>query len=136
MARFAGTTLALLAVLVLSGCGGGLRSVDAATDVATRFAAALSASEGERACGLLTPTTSAELEQSSGKPCASALLEEVDPPTPTAQARVYGTAAIVTTAQGPVFLTRSSAGWRVVALGCAPVPSEPSGPYDCTVQGG
>ena len=133
MATRAAPVALLLAALGLTGCGGQLRAEDAATEAATRLAGALRAGDGEAACKVLAASTVSELEQSSKKPCASAVLEEVDPPAPTGRTDVYGAAAVVRTSTGPVFLSRFAGGWRVVAVECTPAPP---GPYDCAVQGG
>jgi len=123
----------LLAALGLNGCAGQLRSEDAAVEAAARFADALRAGDGDAACEVLAASTVSELEESSGKPCAAAVLEEVQPPTLSGRTDVYGTAAVVRARTGPVFVSRFAGGWRVVAVECTPAPP---GPYDCAVQGG
>src|SRR3954447_8772082 len=80
--------------LLLTGCGGA--QDDPARAAAERFYSALDADDGARACRTLAPRTRDEVEQSAGKPCAEALLEE-DLPDPGApgDVRVFGTGAQV-----------------------------------------
>jgi hypothetical protein len=90
--------------------------------------------DGDAACALLAPATRSELEQSAGKPCPDALIEEhlpqVDEPVAV---DVFGTAGEVRYDAEAAFLARYDDGWRVVAAGCTPQPPHP---YDCKVTGG
>jgi hypothetical protein len=124
-----------VAVLGVTGCGG----VDQrpATDTAQRFYAAVQHRDGKAACALLVGSTRSELEQSAGKPCPEAVLEE-DIPTPRGpvEADVFGTMAQVRYAGETAFLARSDTGWRVMAVACGDRPARPESPYDCQVKGG
>ena len=134
-ARFrAGASGIALAVLgFLSGGCGGSQYADA-TDTARAFYAAVSDKDGAAACDLLTPGTRDELEQSSGKVCSTAILEELKPAAPRngGDAEVYGVMAQVHWWDETVFLTRMPGGWRVLAAGCQPIEGDP---YDCVVEG-
>lgn len=130
--RAGASGIALLALgLSLSGCGG---SQDAAVaDLAERFRGAVADGDGAAACALLAPATRGELEQSTGKECAAAILEEA----PGARGeggdvQVFGTMAQVRGDGDTVFLTRMPDGWRVLAAGCAP---RAKAPYECAVKG-
>ena len=123
-----------LAVLVvacaaLAACGG--TQDDAATTAARRLLDAAAASDGAGACAALAPPTRDELEQSSGKPCEEAVLEEElgggDGP---ASVEVFDTMAQVVVGAETVFLSRYDGRWRVVAAACTAVPDRP---YDCSI---
>lgn len=100
--------------------------------VADRFYTAVAAQDGASACAILSPAARSELEQSAGKPCPRAILEE-DVPAVAAPERieVFGTMAQVRYAGETAFLTRFEQGWRVVAAACTPTRAK----YDCSVQG-
>lgn len=118
--------------VLLSGCG----SAGSAgpREAATTFASALVAGDGQTACAVLAPATKSELEQSSGKACPSAILEERLPDAGAVRsAAVYGSMAQVRLAGDTVFVAKFKAGWKVMAAGCSPVPGHP---YDCDLQGG
>ena len=123
----------LLSGLALAGCASAGDRADAAADVAVRMLAAADAQDGTAACAALAPDTLDELEQSAGKPCADAILEE-DLPAPgrVAGADVYGQWAQVRLDADTVFLAVFPDGWRVVAAGCTPRGERP---YDCRVEG-
>jgi hypothetical protein len=131
--RAGGSGIALLALgLPLSACGD---SGDAAAaDVAEHFYEAVSGKDGAAACDLLTPSAREELEESSGKSCDAAVIEETRAPGEADGAvEVFGTMAQVSFENDVVFLARLPDGWRVQAAGCSP---SADGPYSCTVQGG
>jgi len=122
----------LLLPALASGCGSGR---DAAPGrVADDFEAAVSNGDAEGACALLAAATLDELEQSSGRPCAESILDEVEAGGPRAGVSRYGTAAQARYGDDVLFLTEGSNGWRVAAAGCAPSPD--AGPYDCGISGG
>ncbi len=127
----AGAAAAALAVLLLSGCSQAMASP---AGVAEDFAAALSDGDFAGACELLTPAAVAELEDSSGQPCDSAL-ESLEVPAGGAVVQVgaWGRAAIAEMEQDTLFLARTGESWAVRAAGCTPVADAP---YDCTVTGG
>lgn len=118
-----------VACAALTGCGG--TQDDAATTVARRLLDAAAASDGAAACAALAAPTRDELEQSSGKPCEEAVLEEDlgggDGPAST---EVFDTMAQVVVGAETVFLSRYDGRWRVVAAACTPVPGRP---YDCGI---
>jgi len=116
---------------VLTGCA---PEGDDAQATAEHFVAAVADGDGARACGLLTAAARAELEQSSGKPCPEAVVEEAVPDEPVKQVSVFETVAETRSTTHAVFLARSDAGWRVQAAACTPVT--PDRPYDCSIQGG
>lgn len=102
--------------------------------VAEDFYAALARGDGAAACELLAPATRDELEQSAGKPCATAVLEEDVPRAGKARdVDVYGSAGEVELDGDTAFLGEFRDGWRITAVGCTPQPPEP---YDCQVAGG
>ena len=128
----AATAPLLVLGAALAACGG---SEDAAvTNVAEEFYSAVAEGDGAAACALLTPGTRSELEQSSGKECPAAILEEA-PSTPGdgGVAEVFNTMAQVRWDGDTAFLARMPDGWRVLAVACEP---RAVGPYDCKVKGG
>lgn len=122
-----------LTVLILAGCGSAGERGDAAAAVATRMLTAVDGNDGAGACAVLAPETVSELEESAGKPCAEAILDE-DLPAPGAVtgAEVYGQWAQVRLASDTVFLATFPGGWRVVAAGCT---ARQDRPYDCALRG-
>lgn len=120
----------LACVPVLAGCADAAKS-DAA-DVAEQLLAAVADGDGETACSVLSPAARDELEQSSGRPCAQAILEEDLGPQPVRDVHVFNTMAEVRFSDQAVFLARFDGGWRVTAAACTPVPDRP---YDCSIQG-
>jgi hypothetical protein len=60
---------------LVTGCATGTE--DAVTTVVSDFRQAVASGDGGTACTLLAEPAHQELEQSSGKPCESAVLEEV-----------------------------------------------------------
>ncbi len=102
-------------------------------DTAEAFYAALGEGDGAAACDLLTAATRSELEQSSGKACDQAIVEELaDAHESGGNVRVYGVMAQGRGSEETIFLTRMPEGWRVLAAGCAPRAGDP---YDCVVRG-
>jgi hypothetical protein len=129
-----GLCLAGVAVVAASVAGCDAQSEPAATAVAERFATAVADEDGAAACRLLAPPTKSQLEQSSGKDCASALLEEELPDPGAAEgSSSFGTMAEVSFSSDTIFVAEFPGGWRVLAAGCSPVPGKP---YDCQLEGG
>jgi hypothetical protein len=125
---------AVVAAGLLSSCGGS--QDQAVTEAAQSYAEALAQDDGASACAVLAPSTRSELEQSSGKDCGEAILDEAVTDVGSRESvAAYGTMAEVRFAKDTVFLTRFRAGWRVLAAACTP-PAESSGAYDCQVEGG
>jgi hypothetical protein len=126
-----GVALAVLTVAV-TGCAGG-NGAAVAADVARRFHAAVAQHDGAAACGLLAPQTRAELEQSAGRPCPAAVLQEGVPRVgPVRSSSMFGGQAQVRLDGDTVFLAEFPGGWRVVAVACTPRPPLP---YDCQIKG-
>lgn len=117
----------------LTACGSS-SDTDVA-NVADDFYAALADRDGGAACEALAPSTRSELEQSAGKPCEDAIVEEkLSEAQDPATVEVFDTAAEVRYDGETAFLARFDDGWKVTAAGCTPKP-EPH-PYDCTISGG
>jgi hypothetical protein len=130
-------TLVLAASLGLfasAGCDSVGDRESAASAAAVRMLTAVDGQDGAQACAMLAPETVSELEESAGKPCAQAILDE-DLPEPggVTDTAVYGQWAQVRLSGDTVFLGVFGGGWRVVAAGCSPRGDQP---YDCTLQGG
>jgi hypothetical protein len=126
--------LASLAVLATAGCGSVDDRGDAASAAAVQMLSAVANNDGADACVLLAPDTVSGLEESAGKPCAEAILEEdLAAPGSVTGADVYGQWAQVRLTDDTVFLGVFPGGWRVVAAGCT---AREELPYDCTLQRG
>lgn len=134
MKRISVAVVSLVAVGALTGCGSVADREQVASAAAMRLLTAVDGRDGTAACAVLAPDTASEVEQSGGKPCAEAILDE-DLPKPGAVtgAHVYGQWAQVRLSDDTVFVAVFPGGWRVVAAGCNPQGDRP---YDCTVQGG
>lgn len=131
--KLSGLAAAVLAVLVLAGCGGPGGREDAASAVAVRLLDAVDAGDGAAACAVLAPETLADLEKSADQPCAAAVLgEDLPAPGRVANTDVYGQWAKVRLDTDTVFLAVFRGGWKVVAAGCQPRGDRP---YDCALQG-
>jgi hypothetical protein len=118
-----------VACAAFSGCGG--TQDDAATTAARRLLDAAAGRDGAAACAALAAPTRDELEQSSGKPCAEAILEEeLGDDEGRASVKVYDTMAQVVVGAETVFLSRYDGRWKVVAAACTLVPGRP---YDCSI---
>ena len=115
--------------LVLAGCAG---AQDApAASAAERLLTAAGQDDGRAACDVLAPATRSELEQTAGKPCAEAILEEdLTSPGTSARVTVFDDMAQVVVGPETVFLSRFDGSWLVVAAACTPVEA---GPYDCSI---
>ena len=119
-----------VALMLLTGCGA---SPSPAKETATRFTAAVAQARWRQACGLLTPRTRYELEQSAGSKCPKALSDEDLPRAGDVRGSSrFGTMAQVRFRGDTVFVARFGKVWRVSAAGCRKVPDHP---YDCTLEG-
>src|SRR4051812_11545509 len=99
------TAVVLVASTALVGCGSVEDRGDAAASVASRMLSAVQAEDGAGACGVLAPDTISELEESAGKPCAEAILdEELPAPGTVTGTDVYGQRARVRLTSDTVFL--------------------------------
>jgi len=119
--------------LTLTGCS---EAQDrAAAEAAESFYAAVESGDGAAACALLASRARDELEQSAGKPCAQAILDEGLPAGGSVStAEVYGTMAQVEYGTDTVFLSRFDSGWRVVGSGCTPTGEDLT--FSCLVKAG
>jgi hypothetical protein len=132
-ARSAQVAITALTIGLVTSCGAS--QDQSVTEAAESYAEALAQDNGASACSVLAPSTRSELEQSSGKDCTEAILDEaVTDMGARVSVAAYGTMAQVRFASDTVFLTRFRTGWRVLAAACT--PPEGVGPYDCQVQGG
>jgi hypothetical protein len=120
-----------LVAVAATGCGTGADRDQARAAAQTLYAAA-QRHDGARACAQMSPDLRAQLVDDHGSPCAKAVLKlDLQGRTPRA-VRVYADAAEVEFAGGDtVFLSDTSQGWRVEALGCRP---QGPGPYECEEQ--
>jgi hypothetical protein len=128
-----GALLAVAMPLVLLGSTGCSDPAEGPERVADRFEASVSEQDGAGACALLAAATVEELEQSAGKPCEKALLEEAKDGGARIDAARFGTMAQVRYRQDVLFLTNGPDGWQVLAAACRP---SRGAPYDCSVSGG
>ena len=128
-------TTGVLAVVLIWTCSScGPSGSNDPRGAAEEFEHALESDDGAAACNLLAPRTRSEVEQSAGKPCAKAILEEDLPEAgaPTGSS-AYGTMGQVRFTDDTLFMAEFESGWRVTAAGCAP---KPHAAYECAVQGG
>lgn len=115
------------AAVGLTGCGdlsaGDVRSA------ASTFAAADAAAR----CELLAPSTLAALEQEGSAPCEEAIGDVPIGAGDVRSVAVWGEEAQARLADDTLFLTRTTAGWRVMAAACT--PQGDGKPYDCELEG-
>jgi hypothetical protein len=117
-------------VALLSSCASSEQ--DGAVRAADDFVAAVSDGEAGEACALLAPETLEELEQSTGTPCAEAVLQEAEAAGDRVRVSTFGTMSQVRYADDVLFLTHFDAGWLVVAAGCV---EQGDGLYSCGIEG-
>lgn len=125
---------ALLAVLLLAGCG---RSDDRATIRAAteRFYTAYEADDGVSACAALSSDTRKALEREESEPCAEAIGSIDLDGGAVAKVRVSLTNAKVDLITGEtLFFSEQKAGWRITALGCRVTESPTDTPLDCELE--
>lgn len=115
--------------LLLAGCAG---SQDAAAGSAAQdLLDAVRDGDGAAACAALAAPTREELEQTSGKACPAAVLEEdLSGGTGDVRVQVFDSMAQVRVGAETLFLSRFDRTWLVVAAACTAVPREP---YDCRI---
>ena len=114
------------AVLLLTGCSAAQQPE--VEDVATTFEDP--AADPESRCDLLAPNTLAALEE--GGSCAAVVGQLPLQGGEVTAVEIWGGEAQVRVGGDTVFLTETSAGWRVVAAVCQ---SQGDAPYDCEVEG-
>src|SRR4051795_5708180 len=109
---------ASLVVLALTGCGSAGERDQAASGAAVRMLTAVDGKDGAAACAVLAPDTVSKLEETAGKPCPQAILDEDLPkPGPVTGTDVYGQWAQVRLSDDTLFLGVFPDGWRVVGGG-------------------
>jgi hypothetical protein len=132
--RWIGTGVALCA-LAMAGCGQSADR-DAVRTVTDRFYTAVAAHEGSLACAQLSKETLKQLEQDEKAACPEAIGAAGLSPARIARVEVFITNAKVDLANGAsAFLERTTAGWRISALGCRPTGGDPrQEPLGCAVE--
>jgi hypothetical protein len=117
---------------LLGGCGNSGAEQDV-RDAASRFVSALEQRDGAAACDELSEHAQSTLEQEERKPCEEAVTSLEPAPARVASAEVWMTSARADLeAGGPLFLNRTSAGWKIGAVGCE---ARPGRPYECELEG-
>ncbi|ARJ06758.1 hypothetical protein B5808_17155 [Cnuibacter physcomitrellae] len=124
---------AALALITLTSCASLSPDAAAASDVVSRFSAAVVAGDGEAACDLLTEPAQRSVAVQSGTGCASGIVSlGLDLDDPPGDPEAYGTSAFVPLGDGAAFLTAAEDGWLVRAIGCVP---QGEAPFLCVVDG-
>jgi hypothetical protein len=113
-------------LVLLAGCAS-LQQPDV-----ERVAAEFATGDAAARCALLAPATLAAVERTASAACAQVVAELAPSDAQVLGTAVWGDAAQVRTGADTLFLTRTSAGWKVAAAGC--VPHEDA-PYECEVDG-
>ena len=116
------------AALLLCGCGN--PSADEVRNVATAFAG--DGDDPSARCDLLAPATLASLLQQQTSPCPEVIQGLPLGSGKVMQVEVWGEEAQAKLADDTLFLTRTSAGWRVMAAACTPKGGHQ--PYDCQLE--
>jgi hypothetical protein len=129
--RLAGAAVCCVAATALSSCAG---TQDAAAGSAAQdFLSSVQQQDGSAACTLLAPAARSALEDSSGRTCEEAVLEEdVGAPGSPVSTEVYDSAAQVRFDSGTVFLSQFDGTWLVIGAACTPQPGDR--PYDCSIE--
>lgn len=97
-----------------------------------RVAAQFAIGDPATRCALLAPATRSALETSRSAACADTVGELAPSGGQVRHTAVWGDEAQVQTADDTLFLTGTSAGWKIAAAGCSP---NGDAPYECKVQG-
>ena len=113
-------------VLLLAGCAGMQRPE------VERVAADFATGDPATRCALLAPAALAALENDEATACTEAVADLVPRGGDVQQVEVWGDEAQVRTADDTLFLTRTGAGWKVIAAGCTPAGDAP---YNCRLEG-
>jgi hypothetical protein len=126
----AGRALALAGglIVLLTGCSSMQRPE--VEDVATTFDDPTG--DAEARCDLLAPATLATFEEDQTSSCPDAIEQLSLDGGAVTSVEIWGGDAQVRMSGDTVFLTETSAGWRVAAAGCQP---QGEAPYDCEVEG-
>src|SRR3954451_22848470 len=117
------------AVAVVAMAAGGC--ADLQQPEVEQVAAAFTRSGPVDRCALLAPATVAALEYDESAPCADALEQVGLPGGQVVSSAVWGDNAQVRLTGDTLFLTRTDAGWKVAAAGCAP---QGEAPYLCRLE--
>ena len=121
-----------MAAALLAGCSAA--SAAGPRAVAEQWLSSLRAGDGMAACELLAPETRSKQEQTAGRPCPEAIVDEDLPRGGRVRgAQVWSDAAMVHLDTDTLFLAEFSSGWKVTAAGCR---ARPGRPYDCTMESG
>jgi hypothetical protein len=117
------------------GCGQAGERAEA-TAVTERLFAAVEAGDGAAACDQLGDDTRKTLEQDEQKPCREAIGELRIEPGGLASIEVFVTNAKADLDNGDsAFLSLTTDGWRLSAVGCKPGDGPPSEvPMDCELE--
>jgi hypothetical protein len=129
LCRPGGVLTAVGAALVLLGGCGNVADDDVAR-VATAFAQ--DAQDAAARCALLAPSTQATLAKQESSACPDAIGNVQAGTGRLVSVQVWGEEAQVKLTDDTFFLTRTSAGWKILAAGCKPRSQEQ--PYDCELQ--
>jgi hypothetical protein len=90
------------------------------------------AGDPEGRCDLLAPATRAAFEETESAPCAEAIADLPLQGGRVESVEIWGGDAQVKLAGDTVFLTETSAGWRITAAACR---AQGEAPYQCEVDG-
>ena len=121
--------------LVLAGCAALLAGCASAQQTDVEHVATAFEDQGTdpgQRCDLLAPATLATFERDASTSCSDAIGKVRLAGGTVRSVQVWGGGAQVKLAGDTLFLTETSAGWRVAAAGCQPQGAEP---YDCQVEG-
>jgi hypothetical protein len=88
--------------------------------------------DAEARCDLLAPATLATFEKDQTAPCTDAVQHVSLEGGTVTSVEICGGDAQVRMSGDTLFLTETSAGWRITAAGCR---SQGEAPYDCEVEG-
>jgi hypothetical protein len=119
--------LAAGAAVLLTGCSS-MQQAEV-EDVATTFEDP--SADPEVRCDLLAPRALAALEEESSTSCTDAVQQLPLKGGEVTSVEIWGGDAQVRVGGDTLFLTETSAGWRVVAAACRP---QGEAPYDCEVE--
>ena len=127
VSRVVPAVAAVAAAVALSGCAS-TQEPDV-RDVATAFADP--AGDPAARCDLLVDSARAALESEESAPCADVIGDVPLGGGGVEDVSVWGRNAQVRLAGDTLFLTETSAGWRVTAAACEP---RGEAPYECEVE--
>jgi hypothetical protein len=125
--RSGGAALVAAAAVMLTGCG------DLSADDVESTAGAFASADDAARCDLLAPSTLAALVEEESSACEEAIGSVPIGSGDVLSVEVWGEEAQAKLADDTLFLTRTSAGWRVMAAACSPQGKEQ--PYECQLEG-